>query len=89
MTLRNFIKLYTGNACISIEGYCEEKRYDYYLKPSKDDEDFSGNNPNHYVPTCLAMESWWEEVKNRQVKSFGIIGGGTEPTELWITLESK
>ena len=33
MTLTEFVKAYTGNACISIEGYCEEKEYDYYLLP--------------------------------------------------------
>lgn len=89
MTLRNFIKLFRGDACISIEGYCEEKRYDYYLMPKKEDEDFLGNNPNHYIPTCLAKELWWDEVKNCQVKKFLIIGGGLYQTELCIYLEKN
>ena len=89
MTLRNFMKLFRGDACISIEGYCEEKRYDYYLMPKKEDEDFLGNNPNHYIPTCLAKELWWDEVKNCQVKKFLIIGGGLYQTELCIYLEKN
>lgn len=56
MKLHEFMAVYNGNACISIEGYCREKRYDYYLKPSPVTEDFKGNNTNRYVPTCLAME---------------------------------
>ena len=87
MTLRNFIKMYRGGATLSIKGYCEETRYDYYLLPDKDVEDFSGNNPNGYVPSCLAREPWWEEVKNRQVLQFGVIAGGTYTTELCIYLE--
>lgn len=89
MTLRNFIKLYQGNACISIEGYCEEKSYDYYILPDKYKEDFSGNNPNNYIPSCLAREPWWDEIKNQQVTEFSIIGGEMYKTELCIKLEGK
>ena len=87
MTLRNFIKLYNGYASISIEGYCEEAEYDYYTLPDKDEVDFSADNPNHYIPSCLAMEPWWNKVKNRQVTGFAIIGGGMYKTELCIHLE--
>lgn len=89
MTLRNFIKLYQGDAYISIEGYCEEVSYDYYILPDKNIEDFSGNNPNNYIPSCLAREPWWDEVKNRQVIEFSIIGGGMYNTELCIKLEGN
>ena len=32
MTLNDLMKVYTGNACMSIEGYCEEEEYDYYCR---------------------------------------------------------
>lgn len=88
MKLKEFMALYYGNASISINGYCEEAEYDYYLLPEEEDEDFLGNNPNHYVPTCLALEPWWDEVKNREVSRFGIIGGGIYKVELYIRLEA-
>lgn len=86
MTLRNFMKLYSGDASISIKGYCEEENYDYYILPDKDEEDFSGNNPNHYVPSCLEREPWWDEVKNQQVTGFSINGGGIYKVELCISI---
>lgn len=92
MTLTEFVKAYTGNACISIEGYCEEKEYDYYLLPRDewgdlDEEVFSGNNTNHYIPKCLEKEPWWGEVKDRGVDKFTIIGGGMDEVELCIILD--
>ena len=29
MTVQEFLQNYGGNECVSIEGYCEEKHYDY------------------------------------------------------------
>ena len=71
----------------SIDGYCEEKRYDYYT--DVDDDYLSDDNPNHYKPTCLARESWWNEVKDREIKSWNIIGGGCYQVELCIALEEE
>ena len=31
MTVQEFLQNYGGNECVSIEGYCEEKHYDYYI----------------------------------------------------------
>lgn len=45
------------------------------------------DNPNHYKPTCIAKESWWNEVKDREIKEWNIIGGGMYKVELWIDLE--
>lgn len=46
MTLKEFLKNYVGNACVTIDGYCEEENYDYYEEV---DEDYlSDDNPNHY-----------------------------------------
>jgi len=87
MVLREFLKTYGNGACISIEGYCEGKRYDYLELPDENEEDFSGNNPNGYVPRCLAKESWYEEVKDRKIKRWNIIGGGGCRVELTIELE--
>lgn len=87
MTMEEFIKMYDGNANITIEGYCEEKEYDYYLLPDKETEDFSGNNPNHYIPACLEREPWWNEVKDRKVAHFAVTGGGIYAVELCIYLE--
>lgn len=86
ITLEDFIELYGGSACISIEGYCEETRFDYYTIPS-DPDALSNDNPNHYQPTCLQLTPWWNEVKGRQVKRFNILGGGIYPLELYIDLE--
>lgn len=30
MTLEEFLQNYGGNACISIDGYCEEANYDFW-----------------------------------------------------------
>ena len=87
MILEEFLENYRGNACISIDGYCEEKRYDYYT--DVDDDYLSDDNPNHYKPTCLARESWWNEVKDREIKSWNIIGGGCYQVELCIALEEE
>lgn len=32
-------------------------------------------------------ESWWEEIKDRRVKSWGVIGGGIYKVEIMIKLE--
>lgn len=49
--------------------------------------ELSDNNPNHYKPTCIARESWWDKVKDREIKNWNIIGGGMDKVELWINLE--
>lgn len=86
MTLNDLLSIYTGNACISIDGYCEEVSYDYYTLPDEEEEDFSGNNRNHYIPTCLAREEWYKKIKDRKVKSMVIIGGESYEVELCIEL---
>ena len=54
------------------------------------DEDYlSDDNPNHYKPTCIAKEPWWNEVKDRKIKKWNIIGGGMYKIELWIDLEEE
>lgn len=85
MSLEEFLENYGGNACISIDGYCEEASYDYYTEV--DAEWLSDDNPNHYKPTCIAKESWWEEIKNRRIKRWNVIGGGIYKVELAIELK--
>lgn len=85
MTLEEFLQNYGGNACISIDGYCEEANYDFWTDVK--DWQLSDNNPNHYKPTCIARESWWDKVKDREIKNWNIIGGGMDKVELWINLE--
>lgn len=87
MSLEEFIRMYDGNASITIEGYCNQKEYDYYLLPDNEIEDFSGNNPNHYIPACLEREIWWNKVKARKIAHFAVIGGGIYMVELCIYLE--
>lgn len=41
-----------------------------------DEWELSDDNPNHYKPTCIAEEPWWNEVKDREIKEWNIIGGG-------------
>lgn len=89
MKLKNFMKLYTGNASITIDGYCDEERYDYYLLPPKEVEDFSGDNQNRYIPPCLELESWWDEVKDLQVDIFSILNGRHGGRELYIKLKGS
>ena len=85
MTLEEFLQNYGGNACISIDGYCEEANYDFWTDVK--DWELSDNTPNHYKPTCIARESWWDKVKDREIKNWNIIGGGMDKVELWINLE--
>ena len=85
MTLEEFLQNYGGNACISIDGYCEEANYDFWTDVK--DWELSDNNPNHYKPTCIARESWWDKVKDREIKNWNIISGGMDKVELWINLE--
>ncbi len=68
MSLEEFLKNYTGCACVSIEGYCEEESYSF---PPRENA------------------SWWNEAKDRKVKSWSIIGGGFYPVELIIEIESQ
>lgn len=89
MTLNEFMEVYTGNACISIAGYCEEEHYDFYGMPDEAEEDFAGDNPNHYIPSCLARESLYEEIKDCEVKHISIIGGDMDKTELCIELKER
>ena len=100
MTVQEFLQNYGGNECVSIEGYCEEKHYDYPMRRKTpcfsygecqfreaDEWELSDDNPNHYKPTCIAEEPWWNEVKDREIKEWNIIGGGMYKVELWIDLE--
>lgn len=87
ITLNDFMSIYTGNSCISIDGYCEEMEYDYYIMPDEEEENFKGNNPNRYIPSCLARESWWGEVKDREIAKITVIGGGMYKVELCILLK--
>ena len=79
MTVQEFLQNYGGNECVSIEGYCEEKHYDYFREA--DEWELSDDNPNHYKPTCIAEEPWWNEVKDREIKEWNIIGGGMYKVE--------
>lgn len=99
MTLKNLLKNYNNNGCLTVEGYCNEKKYDYLLYPDwvkteSDKSDFyednlSGNNPNHYVSECLFLEPWWNEVKNRKIDNWSILGGPGYKLELYITLSDE
>lgn len=89
MTLNDFMQVFKGGACISIEGYCEEERYDYFALPDRDEEDFSGNNPNRYVPSCLEKEPWYEQVRYRKVKRIVVMGDEMCKRELYIELEKE
>lgn len=88
MTLEYFLKLYNGNALLTIEGYCEEEHYDYVSLPElaedyEDIRDFAEN----YKLSCIFNEQWWEKARDREVSSFSVIGGQMYKTELFITLE--
>ena len=87
MTLKNFFKNYAGADLVSIDGYVEEGRYDYFKKVPK--SWLSDDNPNHYKPTTIVDAPWWDEVKNRQIKRWNIIGGYDRyPVEIVIELET-
>ena len=92
MKLKEFIEPFDGGACISIDGYCEEERYDYFAIPldewgNEDKDALSGNNSNHYVPTCLAKESWWDEVKDKNVLRWCVFFDETPQVGLFIELD--
>ena len=76
MTLENFLKSYGGNSCLTIDGFCEEKYYDF-------DTDFEDG-----YSRAITKESWWNEVKDKEVKFWNIIGGDCDyPVELIIELK--
>ncbi len=96
MKLKELLKKFGGGACVSVydvfSDYCKEVSYDYYGLPkwvqSKAElkEFLSGDNPNHHVSTCITLESWWPDVKDRKVESWGIeIKGHGDPV-IWIYL---
>lgn len=50
-------------------------------------QNYGGNECVSNKPTCIAKEPWWNEVKDREIKEWNIIGGGMYKVELWIDLE--
>lgn len=85
MKVEELLQSYGGNECVSIEGYCEEVYYDYFGEA--DELEMSDDTTNHYKPTCIAKEPWWNEVKDKEVKEWNILGGGMYKVELWIVLK--
>ena len=74
MTLGEFLKNYGNNAYISIKRYSEEAQYDYVALPSwVQDEDGMAEFEDD-VPDCLFKERWWDEVKEREVVHWNLIG---------------
>lgn len=84
MTVQEFLQNYGGNECVSIEGYCEEKHYDYFREA--DEWELSADNPNHYKPTCIAEEPWWNEVK---ISIHAPTRGATPEHPSWHTSSEK
>lgn len=96
MTIAEFLANYNGGkACISIKSikeYCEEERYDFYAIPDwiKDKEEFlTKNDQKQDIPSCLFLEPWWDEIKDREVQRWNIIGGNGYPIELRIRIASS
>ena len=96
MKLKDLLKSFGGGVCVSVHDafgdYCREASYDYYDLPkwarSKAglQEFLSDDNPNHYRSTCITLEEWWPDVKDRKVESWGIeIKGHGDPV-IWIYL---
>lgn len=85
MTLEEFLQNYGGNACVSIEGYCEEACYDYY----KEMDESLYNVLNEYKMTCIANAPWWNEAKGKEVMNWNIIGDGEYKVELYIRLKEN
>lgn len=78
MTLENFLRSYGGGACLTIDGYCEEAFFHYWL-------DISDCGISDYN---IIKTPWWDEVRNRKVEFWNIIGGDASyPVELIIELE--
>lgn len=96
MRLEKFLSCYGGHACISIAGYCEEERYDYYSVPEwiedeRDIEEFIKELSSVYIlddffQPCLFLEPWWAEIKDREIERWGILTGGKR-AELSIRLK--
>lgn len=97
MKLKDLLKKFGGGAGVSVyDGvgdYCEETSYDYYDLPkwarSKAglQEFLSADNPNHHVSTCITMEDWWPEVKERKVEKWGVKVNGHGDPVVWVCLE--
>lgn len=71
MTVQNFLESYGGNACVTIEGYCEEKIVSYC------------------DTSCFEKESWWEEVCDKKIEMWNVIGGGDYKSEVYISIKNE
>lgn len=97
MKLKDLLKKFDGGACVSVyddsKDYCKEAAYDYYDLPkwarSKAglQEFLSDDNPNHYRLTCITLEEWWPDVKDRKVESWGIEINGHGDPAVWVCME--
>lgn len=97
MKLKDLLKKFGGGASVSVcDGfgdYCEETSYDYYDLPkwarSKAglQEFLSDENPNHYRSTCITLEKWWPDVKDRKVEKWGVEVNGHGDPVVWVCLE--
>jgi hypothetical protein len=82
MTLRNFLKGYGFNKCVSIyERDRNGSRIDYCEERS-----FSEDDKERLIEKRLDC---WNEIKGRKVKRWNIIGGDGYPIELSIELKPE
>lgn len=84
MTVKEFLQNYGGNEYVSIEGYCKEAYFDCFRE--SDECNRSDGNPDHYKLRCISEEPWWNEVKNRKIKEWTILGGVVYEVVLCIYL---
>ena len=96
MKLKDLLKKFGGGACVSVcdvsRNYCKKASYDYYDLPnwarSKAGlrEFISADNPNRHVSTCITLENWWSDVKDRKVENWGVEVDGHGNPVIWVKL---
>lgn len=85
MTVKEFLRNhFGGDACLSIQGYCEEEYYDYLREPYE--WELSDDKSNRYKSSYISEEPWWNEVKDMEIKEWTVLGGGMYEIELYIYL---
>ena len=73
MTLGEFLKLHDGGgACVSIYFHNHKGKTKYFCEEE--------------AQSYILESEWFEEIKDRTVRKFCVLGGGCYPVELYIQI---
>lgn len=77
MTLEEFVGKMDGTGAFSIyldgDAVTYDQRYDYMVMDPEKWEEKKEIYRNEYKPSCMSMQDWWPEAKDREVESWDVI----------------